>query len=85
MADTSWLEIFRGYEDAALLTTLADLRKQVSAFSSQTAGTKSFTTDLNSLKDQLSSATRVAEERGLIVVTRPTEIRRFVTDFSANG
>jgi hypothetical protein len=85
MADTSWLEIFRGYSNEELLAKLAELKQCVSAFSSQNAGTKGFTTDLNALKEQLSSATRVASERGLITVTRPKETRVFVTDFSQNG
>jgi len=83
MASPEWLEIFRGYDSESLLAELAKLRKNVSVFSSQAVGQKNYTKDLQALKDQLSSATRVAEERGLIVVTRPKQGDAFgVTDFS---
>ncbi|MEA3210966.1 MAG: hypothetical protein QOE70_4023 [Chthoniobacter sp.] len=82
MADTEWLETFRGYTDPALLVELDRLRASVSVFTQQAVGQKSYTKDLQALKDQLSSATRVAGERGLIVVTVPRGAKFHVTDFS---
>ncbi|MEA3209044.1 MAG: hypothetical protein QOE70_2101 [Chthoniobacter sp.] len=83
MASPEWLEIFRGYDNPALLAELSKLRNNVSVFSSQAVGQKNYTKDLQALKDQLSSATRVCEERGLITTTKPRNQPFFgVTNFS---
>ena len=82
MASPEWLEIFRGYTDEELRAELAKLKKNVSVFSSQAVGQKNYTKDLNALQAQLSSATRVCEERGLITTTKPRQSPFGVTDFS---
>lgn len=63
MASPEWLEIFRSYTGEELAAQITELKKQVSVFSSQQVGSKSYTKDLGELRGQLSAAIRVQKER----------------------
>jgi len=63
MASPEWLEIFRSYTPDELAAQVAALKAQVSVFSQQAIGQKSYTKDLNELRGQLSAAIRVQNER----------------------
>lgn len=63
MASPEWLEIFRSYTPEELAAQIVDLKKQVSVFTSQQVGSKSYTKDLGELRGQLSAAIRVQKER----------------------
>ena len=78
MASPEWLEIYATYSDAELVAEVAALKRQNSIFSSQTVGSKSFTRDLQELKNKLSSAIRVQTERGQSANNKNWS----VTDFS---
>lgn len=64
MASQDGMEIYRDYSGDALATELNSLRGQLSIFSSQNLGSKSFTRDLQELRSRLHTATRVATEKG---------------------
>ena len=81
MASTEWLEIFRSYTPTELAAQVTDLKKQISVFTSQTVGQKSYTKDLTELRGQLSAAIRVQNERA-----HPKDNPGFgITDFSGIG
>ena len=84
MADTNWIEIFRGYGNDELLAALTKLKQGVSPFAAQSVGQKSYTKG-GDLGPMLSAATRVAGERGLITITAPKTKRYFVMDHSGGA
>ena len=60
----TWLETYRSYSSDELNTRITELKKEISVFSSQAAGSKSFTRDLAELRDQLAAAIRAKKENG---------------------
>ena len=64
MASPEWLEIFRSYTPQELADQIATLKRQVSVFTQQSVGGKSYVKDLAELRGQLSAAVRVQNERG---------------------
>jgi hypothetical protein len=77
MASPEWLEIFRSYSPEALAAQVEELKKQVSVFTSQQVGSKSYTKDLGELRGQLSAAIRIQNERA-----NPGQAGFGITDFS---
>lgn len=77
MAAPEWMEIFRSWSTPQLQAQIDTLNKQISVFSTQQVGSKSFTKDLRELRDQLSSAVRTLNERSL----PPGNDRVGITDF----
>ena len=67
MARADWIFIFRSYTTDALTAQKDNLISQMSVFSQQNVGSKSFTRDLVELRDQLGAATFVLQERGFPV------------------
>ncbi len=63
MASPEWIEIFRSYTQDELFAHVAKLKQNISVFSQQAVGSKSFTRDLNELRSQLAAAVRVQNER----------------------
>lgn len=72
-----WLETFRAYDADELSDQIEKLKGQISIFSSQSVGSKTFTRDLGELRTQLSAATRAMSEKGQTGRTNSG-----VTDFS---
>ncbi len=64
MASAEWLEIYADYTADELNTEITALKKAQSIFVTQAVGSKSFTRDLQELKNKLSSAIRIRNERG---------------------
>jgi len=77
MASQEWIEIYRSYSGDELDDEIDSLKQQLSIFSSQSVGSKSFTRDLETLKNRLHAATRVKKEMG-----QPDVGSSGVTDFS---
>lgn len=80
MASPEWLEIFREWDAAKLQAHIQNLEEQISVFTTQQVGQKSYVKDLAELRGQLSSAYRVKKERA-----NRGNPGVFVTDFSRGG
>lgn len=72
-----WVETFRSWTAEELAAHIVSLKGQLSIFSSQGVGSKSFTRDLAELRTQLSAATRAMTEKNQTNVGSSG-----VTDFS---
>jgi hypothetical protein len=68
MASQEWLEIYRSFEGSDLDDEIDALKKEMSIFSSQALGSKSFTRDLEVLKNRLHAAIRARKDLGQINV-----------------
>ncbi len=77
MASPEWLEIFRSYAPDELAAHVGTLKRQISVFTQQAVGSKSYVKDLRELKEQLSAAVRVQKERA-----QPGNPAVGITDFS---
>lgn len=80
MASPEWVEIFESYSPAELAARIAELKEEVSVYSQQNVGTKSYTKDLAELRGQLAAAVRVQKQR---TFSRNRSVG--VTDHSRNG
>jgi hypothetical protein len=83
MADGGLLLVFRGMDTGTLLTMQAKLQghlSNLSAYSSQTVGSKSFTRDVNAIQRQLEAIQFVLNERGSGIPQGYEGI--YLTDFS---
>lgn len=64
MAAEQWMEIYRAYTGAELVTEITTLQKDVAGgFSSQGSGSVQHQRDLQELRDRLQAAVRVKNER----------------------
>lgn len=63
MASPEWIETFRSFTGEELAAQILALKKQISVYSSQQIGSKSYVKDMSALKDQLHAAVRVQNER----------------------
>ena len=79
VSNADWNQIFRSYTTEELIAHRDSLKSQITIFSQQSIGSKSFTRDLKELRDQLSSAVFVLAER-----SRPAgqNLGVGITDFS---
>lgn len=73
----TWLETYKSYDGDELQDRIDELKSQISVFSSQGIGSKTFTRDLGELRDQLAAATRAKRELG-----QPNVGNSGTTDFS---
>lgn len=83
MADGGLLLVFRGMDSGTLMTMLQKLQghlSNLSAYSSQTVGSKSFTRDVNAIQKQLEAIQFVLNERGSGLIHGYHG--RLLTDFS---
>jgi hypothetical protein len=71
VANPEWIEIFRSYTPEELSAHVQKLKGQISVFTAQQIGSKSYTKDLNELRGQLAAAVRVRNERGASTVSNP--------------
>lgn len=63
MANPEWAAIFRNFTPDELAAQITELKKQISVYSAQSVGNKSYTKDLAELRGQLSAAYLVQQER----------------------
>ncbi len=77
MASPEWVEIFESYSPEELAAQITKLKDQVSVYSQQAIGNKSYTKDLAELRGQLAAAGRVQKAR-----TLKGDHSRGVSDFS---
>lgn len=64
MAATDYYTLYRSKTDAELDAAIVALEKQLdAAFTSQTVGSKSYTRDMNIVKDRLQAAAYIKSER----------------------
>jgi hypothetical protein len=83
MADGGLLLVFRGMDSGTLITMQAKLQghlSNLSAYSSQTVGSKSFTRDVNAIQKQLEAIQFVLNERSSGIVQGYEGV--YLTDFS---
>jgi hypothetical protein len=64
MASQEWIEIYSSYGSTELDTEIANLKSEITVYSSQALGSKSFTRDLAELKDRLHAAIRAQKSLG---------------------
>jgi len=80
MASPEWLEIFRNWDGPKIRLHIERLERQISVFTEQAVGQKSYVKDLAELRGQLSAAYRILKEQ-----SGRGNPSTFVTDFSRRG
>lgn len=76
----AWLIIYRGYSDSELTKEITWLREQTrNPYTAQTEGQRSYARATGDIRDRLSAASRVQQER---TAAASTESRHGYADFS---
>lgn len=64
MAYTDYLEVYQSFSTQELADEVTRLKTERKGFTSQSAGSKSYTQDLRRIDDMIRAAVRVQNERG---------------------